>query len=116
MKTAATDQAQIRQYFRAQEGAANFSLPKNLEKLPAAGAAVFTWHSQPVSLLGLDAGGGTNLYLFLIKQSAFPNKSTPDQPQFNRVGTLMTASWTVGDTIYLLTGPMDEAALKGYTE
>jgi hypothetical protein len=116
MKTAATDQAQIRQYFRAQEGAADFSLPKNLEKLPGAGAAVFNWHSQPVSLLGLDAGGGTNLYLFLIKQSAFANPPTPGQPQFNRVGRLMTASWTLGDTIYLLTGPVDEAALKSYEE
>jgi len=116
MKTAATDQVQIRNYFLANQGAAHFSLPRNLEKLPGAGAAVFTWHSQPVSLLGLDAGGGTNLYLFLIKQSAFVKASIPGQPQFISVGRLMTASWTVGDTIYLLTGPVDQAVLKSYME
>jgi hypothetical protein len=115
MKMNGTDQAQIRQYFRAHDGAVNFTLPKNLEKLAGAGASVFTWNSQPVSLVGLEAGGA-NLYLFLIKKSAFASAAIPAQPQFLRVGRLMTASWSVGDTIYLLTGPMDEAGLKSYTE
>ena len=115
MSNNATDQAQIRQYFRAHDGAVNFPLPKNLDKLAGAGASVFTWNSQTVSLLGLDAGGA-NLYLFLIKKSAFANPSIPGQPQFLRVGRLMTASWTSGDTVYLLTGPLDEAGLKSYIE
>lgn len=115
MKMNGTDQAQIRQYFRAHDGAVNFALPKNLEKLGGAGASVFTWHGQTVSLLGLDTGGA-NLYLFLIKKSAFANASVSSQPQFLRVGRLMTASWSVGDTICLLTGPMEEAALKNYLE
>ena len=116
MKIAATDQAQIREYFRTNAGPVDITLPRNLEKLPGKGGAVFTWHNHPVSLLGLDAGGSTNLYLFVIKRSAFPNIPVPAKPEFNRVGKLMTASWNVGDQIYVLAGPGDEPVLRSFLE
>ncbi|MDB6022172.1 MAG: hypothetical protein JWQ04_2029, partial [Pedosphaera sp.] len=97
-------------------GPVDFPLPHNLEKFPVKGAAVFTWHNHPVSLLGLDAGGNTNLYLFLIKRSSFVNVPVPVKPEFNRVGKLMTAGWTVGNQVYLLAGPGDETALRNVLE
>jgi hypothetical protein len=117
MKIAATDQTQIRQYFSTNSGPVDFVLPKTLEKLPGIGAAIFTWHNERVSLMGLDAGGGTNLFLFLVKRNVFPDTPLPPtKPEFNRVGRVMTGSWTMGDYVYLLTGPTDEAGLRNYLE
>ncbi len=116
MKIAITDQPDIRQYFRTNGGLDDFTLPRNLEKLPGKGAAVFTWHSQPVSLFSLDAGGNTNLFLFLAKQSIFISPPASTKPQYSRVGRVMTASWTQGGNVYLLTGPNDETALRSFLE
>ena len=116
MKTALTDQAQLRDYFRANAGFVDFSLPGKLEKLPGKGGAVFTWNNQPVTLLGLDGGPNTNFYLFLIKRSVFPNPPPPTKPEFVQVGRLMTATWTQGENIYLLAGPPDQAVLENYIE
>lgn len=66
-----SDPAQIREYFRTNSGPVNYTLPRNLEKLPAKGCAVFTWHTHPVGLIQFDAGGNTNLDLFLIPAGVF---------------------------------------------
>jgi hypothetical protein len=116
MAIAATDQSQIREYFRTNGTPVEFTLPRNLEKLPGKGAAVFTWNRHPVALIGLDGGVNTNLYIFLIKRSAFPDVPVPAKPEFARVGRLLTASWTVGDRVYLLAGPNDQPLLQSYLE
>jgi hypothetical protein len=118
MKIAVTDQAQLREYFRVNGGPVGFPLPKNLEKLPATGGAVFTWHSQPVALLGLDAGGNTNVYVFLIKRSVFetPTPSDKDKAEFEQIGRLNTATWTIGDTVYLLASPADKTTIQNFLE
>lgn len=116
VKITTTDQTQAREYFRTNSGMTGILLPRNLEKLPAKGAAVFPWHSRLVSLLSLDAGGGTNLYLFLIKRSAFPDATVPKTARYDRVGSLTTASWTTNDEVCVLTGPGDQAWLRSYLE
>jgi hypothetical protein len=116
MKIAVTEQSQLREYFRATAGPVGFTLPRNLDKLPATGGAVFTWHSQPVALLGLDGGGNTNLYLFLINRAVFAKRTPADKPEFLQIGRLNTATWSVGDTVYLLAGPQDNATLRGFLE
>jgi len=114
MKITITDQAEIREYLRTNAGPYDFTLPRTLEQMPAKGGAVLTWHNQPVSLLGLDAGGNTNLFLFLVRRSAFHSLPVPTKTEFARVGKLMTASWSEGDEIYLLAGPNDVVALQNY--
>jgi hypothetical protein len=114
MKITAGDQAEIREYLRTNAGPYDFTLPRALEQMPAKGGAVLTWHNQPVSLLGLDAGGNTNLFLFLVRRSAFHSLPVPTNTQFIRIGRLMTASWSDGDDIYLLAGPDDVVAIHNY--
>ena len=114
MKITATDQAEIREYFHANAGLYDFALSRTLEQMPAKGGAVFTWHNQPVSLIGLDAGGNTNLFLFLIRRNAFHSVPVPTKVEFARVGKLMTASWSEGNEVYLLAGPNDVVALQSY--
>jgi hypothetical protein len=112
VKILLTDQAQIRQYFHSNSGPYDFPMPHNLEKFPGTGAAVMTWHSQPVSMMGLAAGRNTNLYIFVIKKSTFTDEFFPASTQYARVGRLMTASWAGPTNVYLLTGPNDTAALQ----
>jgi hypothetical protein len=116
MKIMLTDQSQIRDYFRTNGGLYDFPVPRNLEKLPGKGAAVFTWHSQPVSLFGMEAGANTNLYLFVIRNSIFQNPNVSTNKQYVRVGQLMTASWETNNVIYILTGPNDETAMRSFSE
>ena len=59
---------------------------------------------------------GTNLYLFLIYRSAFPTNPMADGPRYERVGRVMTATWTDATNIYLLTGPNDEPTLRSYLQ
>jgi len=116
MKMLATDQAQIREFLRTNSGPAALELPGKLEKLPGVGGAVLTWHSQPVSMLALDGGANTCLYLFLINRSVLTDPPISERPQFTRVGRLMTAGWTKDDKVFLLAGPNDEAVMRGYVE
>src|SRR5579883_2700242 len=110
MKSAVTDQAQIREYFRTNGGPVDFPLPRNLEKLPGKGCAVFTWNSHPVALMGFDSGGtNMNLYLFITPRSTFGKVPITTHPDYARVGRLLTASWIVGNRIYVLAGTNDQA-------
>ncbi|HZV35711.1 MAG TPA: hypothetical protein VFB72_14145, partial [Verrucomicrobiae bacterium] len=110
------DLAQIKDYFRTNAGPVDFRLPRNLEKLPPKGCAVFTWRSHPVALMSFEAGANTNLSLFMIPSAAFPNTSIPLTIDYVRVGKLLTATWTQDNRIYLLTGPDDPALLKNFAE
>jgi hypothetical protein len=114
MKITSTDQGAIREYLGTNGGPNDFIVPRGMEQLPAIGGAVLTWHNQPVSLLGLNAGGNTNLFLFLVRRSAFQNLPIPTKTEFARVGKLMTASWSENDDIYLVAGPDDVATLQSY--
>lgn len=111
-----TELAQVRDYFRTNAGPVDFPLPHNLEKLQPKGCAVFTWHSHPVGLMSFDAGGNTNLSLFLIPRDSFPVTSIPLSTDYAHVGKLLTASWTDGNRVYLLAGPDDPGLLKNYVE
>lgn len=111
-----TDLAQVRDYFRTNAGPVDFPLPRNLEKLQPKGCAVFTWRSHPVGLMSFEAGGNTNISLFLIPRASFPVTSIPLATDYARVGKLLTASWTDGERVYLLAGPDDPALLKNYVE
>jgi hypothetical protein len=116
VQVAFNDLTPIREYFRTNGGPVDFPLPRNLEKLPPKGCAVFTWRNYPVALMSFDAGGNTNLSLFLIPRASFPDTPVPIVPDYVRVGKLLTASWTQGNRIYVLAGPDDPALLKNYIE
>jgi hypothetical protein len=120
MKMRATNQVDIREYFRASNRPADFPLPKNLQQLPGEGGSVLTWNNHPVEMLclnaGPDAAGHTNdLWLFVMNKSAVPD-APASGPQFQQVARLMTVSWSVGDNVYLLAGRGDADELKKYLQ
>ena len=122
MNMASTNQADIRDYFRANGAPVDFVLSKSLAQLPGEGGSLMTWYDQNVELLCLNAGTGAagqrnDLWLFIVKKAALPDAPAAGAaPQFLKVGDLMTASWTKGDRLYLLAGRGEQEDLQKYIE
>ena len=94
------DLGAIRQFLGKNQGASDYVLTKEMEKLPAEGCALITWHGQRVSLVCLDRGHDNDLFLFVTDRSALPDQPLSSSAQFARVNNMTTASWTVGEKIY----------------
>ncbi len=115
------DQIQIGEFFRTNGAPVDNALPKTLQKLPPEGGAVVPWENHPVAVLCLDArekgaDEKNDLWVFLAKSSDVAKASNKKTAQFEKIGGLMTASWTAGDTVYLLVGRGDERELQKYLE
>jgi hypothetical protein len=115
------DQNQIGEYFRANGAPLDDALPKNLRTLPPEGGTVLLWQNHPVSVLCLDgreggAGETNDLWVFMAKTSDVAKVPGNKSTQFQKIGELMTASWTAGDTVYLVVGRGDERQLQKYLE
>ena len=116
MQMFATNQEEILDYCRKQGGPADFVLSTNLEHLAAIGGAVLNWNGQKVTLLRFNAGeeGTTNdLWIFVIGKGALPDPP-PTKTKFATVGGLMTASWSAGSHVYILTGVGTDTDLQKY--
>jgi hypothetical protein len=115
------DQTQIGEFFRTNGAPVDDALPKALQKLPAEGGAVVPWQNHPIAVLCLDAreksaDAKNDLWIFMAKSSDIPKVPHKKATQFEKIGGLMTASWTAGDTVYLLVGRGDERELQKYLE
>jgi hypothetical protein len=47
---------------------------------------------------------GHHLDLFVMDRAAVPSLARSDVPQYAQTGALLTATWTTGNQVYLLTG------------
>jgi hypothetical protein len=104
----------VRQFLAANHSPANYVLTAEMQKLPAEGCALINWHGRPVSLVCLDRGADNDLFLFVANRSALPDTPADPKPQFARVGPMTTASWTVGDTSYVLASKGGEDDLRKF--
>ena len=59
------DMAQIRRYLATNHAPSDYVLTAGLKRLPATGAGVLTWQSQPVSMVCLDSTDQGTLFLFV---------------------------------------------------
>jgi hypothetical protein len=120
MKMYSTNQADVLKYFADKQRPADFSLSKALQQLPAEGGSALTWNNHPVEMLCLHAGTETSgqhvdLWVFVMEKKYVPD-APGAAPQFTQVGKLMTASWAVGDKIYVLAGHGTGDDLKKYLD
>lgn len=105
--------------YLAKRGQSNLSIPAPLAKASATGCAIFPWHGRTVSMICFASSKAQSptapdVFLFVLDRSevkAAPANSTPEVKQ---VKNLVTASWIQGDKIYLLSGFVEEALLRGY--
>jgi hypothetical protein len=104
----------VRQFLAANHSPADYVLTAEMQKLPAEGCALINWHGRPVSLVCLDRGADNDLFLFVVNRSALTDPPTDPTPQFARVGQMTTASWTIGDTSYVLASKGSEDDLRKF--
>ncbi len=115
-----TNDLSVIQQFLAQHGGhADYVLPKGLGATSGTGCKTLSWHGQRVSMVCFNSGKSAaantpDLFLFIIDQSALSNPPTGASPQFTRIGSLATASWTFHNKTYVLGGLGDEVFLQKY--
>ena len=62
----------------------------------------------------LAPGGQSDLWLFVVDRASVKDAPAGDSPQFAKINRLITATWTQGDKLYLLSTEGDERTLKPY--
>jgi hypothetical protein len=116
MTMMSTNLDKIHEYLVTKQQFPDYVLPKSLASLTAAGCANLEWQGHKVSMVCLKDAKKQNVYLFAMDRGDLLGAPTSTAPEFEKVHRLMTASWTVGDKIYVLAGPGDAAELKAYLD
>jgi hypothetical protein len=108
------DLTAVHQFLVANHSPADYVLTPAMQKLPAEGCALITWHGRHVSLVCLDRGVDSDLFLFIVNRSALPDAPADATPRFARVGQMTTASWTLGETSYVLASKGSEDDVRKF--
>lgn len=114
------DLQSINAFLAQHKAPADYVLPDGLLKAQPVGCAVLQWQGNPVSMLcfhsaqPLAAGEKTDLWLFVISQSAVNNSPVNQTPDIAPAMNLTTATWTQNGTLYILAGAGSEDFLRKY--
>ncbi len=93
----------------------DYVLTKPLTTMTGLGCATLEWRARKVSMVCLmDKATKKSLFLFAMDHGSLRNAPESTEPKFEQVRELMTASWTVGDKVYILAAPGSESDLKRY--
>jgi hypothetical protein len=108
----------IHQYL-AQNGQADYTLPKGLQTASGTGCKILSWHGKRVSMVCFNSGKNAaanmpDLFLFIIDRSGLSNPPIKSSAQFSRMSGLTAASWSSGNLTYVLEGIGDEAFLLNF--
>jgi hypothetical protein len=121
MDLATNDMRQIRQYLDEKQAHGDYVLPKGLTRVTSTGCAVLSWKGKTVSMICFNSGKNgkptePDLFFFIVDRSAVENAPASAVPTLSPFSEMTTASWSVGDKTYLLTGSGDETFLKPFVE
>jgi hypothetical protein len=114
------DLQSINAFFAGRKAPADYVLPDGVSKAQLVGCAVLQWQGQPVSMIcfrsgqPLPPGQQTDLWLFVVDQSAVRNGPPVRPPLVAQVNKLMTAAWSQNGKTYILAAAGDEEFLRKY--
>jgi len=114
------DPAPIRAYLAQQHAPADFKLPAPLHNVALVGCAVENWQGAKVSLIcfrtgkPLPPGTAADLWLFVADGTAVKNAPNATAPEFAKINSLITATWTADGKLYFLGVNGEEPDLKQY--
>jgi hypothetical protein len=108
------DLEKIREFLAKNKGHMDYELTPPLQKLPGEGTAVLHWRGITTSLVCLDVGRKTMLYLFITDRSNLPDAPANTTPEFVQLDKLACASWAQGAKTYLLLTEGDHTSLRTY--
>ena len=97
------DLTAIRQWLQGRGLESNFDLPAALPGRSAEGCRVVDWngHKAMMVCFVLD---GEHMDLFVMDRTSLPSLRDDGLPLYAKTADLMTATWSKGDKVYLLTG------------
>jgi len=105
------DLAAIQQWLQGRGIEINFDLPTALPDRSTQGCRVVDWNRHKAAMLCFVLNG-EHMDLFVIDRSSLPELPENGLPQYVKTGGLMTATWSKGDKVYLLTGENKELLQK----
>jgi hypothetical protein len=105
------DMSQVRQFLASRGVPADYQVPTGLQKLKLTGGGLLRWRNNPVGMICFDRGDKQMLYLFVMNRTALKDPPPPI-PQIGETQTVVAASWTEKDRVYVLAGPPE----KGFRE
>lgn len=116
MDVVTKDPTELRNYIAKEGAPADYTLTPGLASLKLQGGGRLRWRGNPVSMVCFDRGGGSTLFLFVMKRSSLKDAphQEPTKAQLAQIDGLMTASWSQGDDTYVLAGPTEEGFADKY--
>jgi len=105
------DLAAIQQWLQGRGIEINFDLPTALPGRSTQGCRVVDWNRRNATMLCFVLNG-EHMDLFVMDRTSLPDLPDTGLPLYVKTGGLMTATWSKGDKIYLLTGENKELLQK----
>jgi hypothetical protein len=104
------DIASIRQWLQNKNIQTNFDFPTALQAGTgtAQGCRVVDWNGHQATMICFIVNG-KHMDLFVMDRAGLPDFPENDAPQYASANGLMTAMWTDGGKVYLLTGGSETA-------
>jgi hypothetical protein len=106
------DMAKIQQWLQDRGMGTNFELPTALHSRPAQGCRVVDWNGRKATMICFILEDGEHMDLFVVDRAGLPDFPESSAPQFAKADGLMTATWSEGSKVYLLTGANKERLQK----
>lgn len=105
------DLAKIQLWLQDRGVETNFDLPAALPGRSTQGCRVVDWNGHKATMLCFLLDGG-HMDLFVMDRAGLPDLPDSGAPLYARTGSLITATWSKGGKIYLLTGGNAELLQK----
>lgn len=105
------DPAKIQQWLQDRGIETNFDLPTALPGRSTQGCRLVDWNGRRATMICFMLKG-EHMDLFVMDRAGLPDLPDNSAPQYARAGDLMTATWSKGGKIYLLTGENKELLQK----
>ena len=102
---------EVREWLHQQHPLTKASLPDALGRFPSIGCRTVKWEGRQLALVCFMVDGHV-MHLFVLPRTAFPEVTLPTTPLLAKVGSRNTASWSSGDTLYLVVTEAEQAQLQ----
>lgn len=106
--------ADIRAFLDKAGAPARFALPAKLENLEPVGCRTLRFHGNDVTLVCFKREDGKLLHLFVVNRAALPQVTRDRDPDYATQGEWMTAAWSQGDQVFLMTVQGDRASVEKF--
>jgi anti-sigma factor RsiW len=104
---------QVKAWLAERHAVADIDLPPAIKNAPGLmGCRIMNWQGRSVSMLCFMMNGTQHVDLFVTSASNLADAPPPGTPRFAMVDQQMTAGWSDGGNVYLMTGKVPEEFLR----